>query len=449
MFDVNFILILLFSGAILFAYDRHYNTPLIYVKEERVYIATISFGFAAVGSALGIQIALSKLGFQENILNNAFIYSALVEESVKCVFILLVLSYNRVNEVLYDGLYYGLVFGGAFGLIENIIYASVLPFWPMMLRTITSSALHLLNGGIIGYFTAKYLFTAKRHRSSYLLQGFLLCYVSHALYNLAGFTGGKFLMILPILLVFNFILVEFISAYARSSLPKFALDLIHLSILDYELIRRHTKYESWLYNEQKVFKKKTNLFQKVSLNRILSVSTAFLISLFFITLYFLFPEIRSKVFKEILFYEYVSIFINYPLMVSISILFAGLVNPDFFQREILRVPLMCVLSAKSKDYEETTVVFYLTFHGFYAPFMYPEKLEGDLLLSFQIGNKNIENIKGKTIWIHGANNETQNIKSRLSVTGALIQFEKNPFFLITYWNWARWVLRIQNLLRLV
>lgn len=449
MFDVNFILILVCSGVILFAYELHYDNPLVYTRGERVYFSVLSFGFAAVGTSLGIQILLERLGLPENVLNNAFIYSAFVEEIVKCAFILLVLFNNRINEVLYDGVYYGLVFGGVFGFVENIIYASTLPFWPMILRTITSSTLHMLIGGIVGYYVAKYLFTAKRHRSKYLLKGFLLSYVSHALYNLAGFTGGKFLMLLPFLLVLNFVLVEFISAYARSSLPKFTLDLIGLSIQGYELIRRHTKYESWLYNEQKVFKKKTDLFQKVNLQRALYVGIAFSISLIFIFLSFFYPNAREIIFKKILFYEYISIFINYPLMVAITILFAGLVNPDFFQREILQVPLMCVLNVKGRDYSETTVVFYLSLYGFYAPFLNPEKLKGEVDLDFQIGNRYFKDLAGKAIWINQNQPDATSAKSRFSVTGALIEFKGFPFALILYWNLARWSLRIQNLLRLI
>lgn len=125
-------------------------------------------------------------------------------------------------------------------------------FWTMMLRTITSSPLHLLNGGIIGYFSMKFLFTKQSYKYKYLVQGFFICFISHAVYNSAGYLGGMYLVVLPLILVSNFIIVEILSALASTS--KYTLDLIDLSIFEYKLIRRYTKYELWLYNEQKTEK---------------------------------------------------------------------------------------------------------------------------------------------------------------------------------------------------
>jgi RsiW-degrading membrane proteinase PrsW (M82 family) len=476
IFDSNLYLIFAFSGVILFAYQLHYKNPLVYVSGDENYLAGTTFGIMAAGMALGLQLGLQATGIPENAFNVAFFYSALLEELVKCFLIFLLLWYFKIREVLYDGIYYGIVVGGAFGFVENTIYASVLSFWPMMLRTITSSTLHMLNGGIVGYFTMKFLFTEAKYKSwfknnvsaawtfsffnwesssnrrtryNYLLQGFAIAYLSHAIYNFFGFIGGKYLMVLPLMLVYNFIVLEFLGAYAKSSLPKYALDLIELSIQDYELIRRYTKYELWLYREQKLSIKSVNLFQKVSLRRSLLILFFILFSIAAIVLHFYFPEIRKSFFKEILFYEYISIFIFYPIMIAVSVLFAGLVNPEFFQREILRVPLICVLDLKSKFYQETTMVFYLTGYGFYAPLIDPEKLSGDLELNFLVGTREFKGLKGYAIWINENKDEPASAKSRFTVSGALIRFNRFPVSLILYWNWERWSLRLRNFLNLI
>ena len=449
IFDSNLYLILGFSGIILYAYQEHYKNSLLYSTGEINYLAGASFGIAAVGFSLGLQLSLQKTGFPENVFNKAFFYSALLEELVKYAFILLFLWYFRIRDVLYDGIYYGVVIGGVFGFVENTIYSSVLSFWPMMLRTITSSSLHMLNGGIAGYFLMKFLFTKENYKHKYLLEGFTIPYISHAMYNYAGFIGGKYLMLLPLLLVSNFIFVEFISAFAKSSLPKFALDLIQLSIQDYELIRRYTKYELWLYNAQKVYKKRIKLFQRVEGKRILSILFFLFIGFLFIALHSFFPEIRKTIFKEILIHEYISIFIIYPFMIAISVFFGGLVNPEFFQKQILRVPLICVLNLKTANYQETTMVFYLTAYGFYAPFIHPEKIQGELDLNFTIGNKEFKGIKGLAIWINENTDESPSAKSRFSVSGALIRFNHYPLSLILYWNWERWSLRLRNFLNLM
>lgn len=440
-------LIFAFSGAILYGYQNHYRSPLVYSGGIRNYMATIAFGFAAVGFALGIQILLETFGLEETLFNKAFFYSALTEELAKCLFILLVLWHNKINEVLYDGIFFGVVLGGTFGYVENMIYAQEFPFWLMILRTITSSTLHLLNGGIAGYFCMKFLFTKDTYKYKYLIEGFLLCYISHTIYNLSALSGGVYLLLLPPLLVYNFILVEFISAYAKSCLPKLTLDLIQLSVLDYELIRRHTKYEHWLHNEQKVDKSYVHLFQDVEYKRKIYILLTLLLSFGFIFLFFFFPELQVNLFKEISHYEYVSLFIIYPLVIAVSIFFAGLVNPEFFQKQILRVPLISVLDIKCKDYKETAILYFLSTHGFYAPLLNPENLQGSLDLNFLIGSKEFKHIKGKAIWINKTKTDLDKSKYNTSFSGALIRFDEFPFKLVMYWKWARIKHRFRNFKR--
>lgn len=433
-----------FSGAILYFYQSHYRVSLVYFGGLRNYFATVGFGLAAVGLALGLQILLHTLGFEENLINKAFLYSAFTEEFAKCLVLLLVLWSSKIDEVLYDGVFYGVVLGGTFGFAENLIYAQGQHFWHMILRAITASILHLLNGGIAGYFCMKFLFTKEIYKYKYLIEGFILCYISHAIYNYAALTGGAYLMLLPPLLVYNFILVEFISAYAQSCLPKYTLDLIQLSIQDYELIRRHTKYEHWLHNEQNVEKKYTYLFQNVEFQKKLYILFALIISLGFIFLSLVFPEKQTSLFKEISIYEYVSIFIIYPLVIAVSVFFAGLINPEFFQKQILRVPLISVLDVKCKDHQETAILFFISTYGFYAPLLNPEKLQGELELNFLIGTKEFKNRKGRVIWINKTKPEYNNAKYRVSISGALIRFNRFPFDLILYWKWARFKHRFRN-----
>jgi hypothetical protein len=134
-------------------------------------------------------------------------------------------------------------------------------------------------------------------------------------------------------------------------------------------------------------------------------------------------------------------------VIAISILFAGLINPEFFQRQILQVPLISFLDASTKDHSETTVIFYITIYGFYVPFINPEKFKGELELNFTIGTKEFKNIKGHAIWINENKSETSITKSRFSVSGALIQFDGYPLNLILYWNWTRWTTRFRNLIK--
>ncbi|MBK8397952.1 MAG: PrsW family intramembrane metalloprotease [Leptospiraceae bacterium] len=436
-----------FSAIILFAYLKNYNTALLYSTNKENYVYIVCFAILAVGYTIGLQLVLQLIGLQENLFNIAFFYSAFVEEFVKCCVLLFVLWINKITDSLYDGIFYGILLGGIFGFIENILYLNSLSFWTMMLRTITSSPLHLLNGGIIGYFSMKFLFTKQSYKYKYLVQGFFICFISHAVYNSAGYLGGMYLVVLPLILVSNFIIVEILSALARSTLPKYTLDLIDLSIFEYKLIRRYTKYELWLYNEQKTEKSFINLFKSVKLRKKILSSIVLSISVGFIIFYIFFPDVQKLFFTEILLQEYISIFIVYPLIISVTIFFAGLLNPEFFHRQVLQVPLISFLDISNDDYSETAVIFYLTLYGFYVSLINPEKFEGKLELNFTIAQKEFNKIKGHVIWINEYKGEIGSARSHFSVSGAFILFDGYPMKLILYWNWVRWSTRFINLLK--
>lgn len=436
-----------FSALVLYGYLKNYNSSLLYSTNKENYVFTIIFAVLAVGYTVGFQLVLQLIGLQENPFNMAFIYSAFVEEFVKCFVLLFILWINKITDSLYDGVFYGILLGGVFGFVENILYVNSLPFWAMMLRTITSSPLHLLNGGIIGYFGMKFLFTKESHKYKYLLQGFLICLTTHAIYNYAGYIGGMYLVILPLILVGNFIFVEFLSALARGTLPRYTLDLIDLSILEYKLIRRYTKYELWLYNEQKTEKSFISLFKEVTTRKKYLTTSVLLIGIGFLLFYFVLPDIQKNTFTEITIYEYISIFIVYPFIIAITIFFSDLLNPEFFHRQVLQVPLISFLDVSNEDYSETAVIFYLTLYGFYVSLINPEKFVGGLELNFTIGQKEFNNIKGHVIWTNEYKGEMGSAKSHFSVSGAFILFDGFPIKLIFYWNWARWTTRFRNLLK--
>ncbi|MBK8396393.1 MAG: PrsW family intramembrane metalloprotease [Leptospiraceae bacterium] len=441
------ILSLFINAIILYGYQRHYHSSLLSSKNITIYLFTVIFGILSVVYTLGLHLVFRSTGLTEDIFNIAFFYSAFTEEFVKSLIILLILWVNKVTDVLYDGIFYGIILGGIYGFIENILYVNSLPFWAMMLRTITSSPLHLLNGGIMGYFSMKFFFTEENYKYKFLMQGFFLCYITHAIYNFAGLMGDWFLIVLPLILIHNFILVEFLCVFARSSLPKFTLDLIDLSILEYQLIRRYTKYELWLYNSQKVENNKVSPFQKVTFRKKIFITLVLFISVGFIVIYLFYPELRKYLFQEILVYEYISIFIIYPFIIAVTILFAGLLNPDFFNKQVLQVPLISFLDANTKEYSETAVIFYLTLYGFYVSLENPEKFLGEVNLNFTIGKKEFNNIKGHAIWTNDYKGEIGNAKSPFSVSGALVLFDGYPFYLVLYWNWTRWTTRFRNLLK--
>jgi protease PrsW len=440
-------LFLTLSFIVISFYYWRYRTAILYTRKIIFFFAAISFGFASVGFALALQLYLFKLNLNETNFVKAFLYSALVEELSKTIFIFLFLKLFKVDEFIYDGIFYGVVIGATFGFLENILYLQYFDFWPMVLRAITSGSIHLLNGGITGFYCLYFLFLKKSNRSDFILKGFLICLLIHATYNYSGFSGKEYLLFLPIILVLSFIFLEFLIAYSQTCLPKHTLNSIKLDLIQYEYIKKFIKYELWFYNQQKGNKNYIEIFREVERNRKLMVSFFCSVSIFFLMLLIFKSNLIKSIFINISPFEFISIFILYPFVISFSLLFKGLINPNFFQKKVLRVPFICLITIKSANYKEDSVLFYIAKKGFYVQLDNPKNLSTKVAMDFLIGNKKVKNIIGKVIWTNENKNRSQigNSSLRFPTSGAIIEFERTPHKLIFIWKWKRFTHSMKNL----
>ena len=118
---------------------------------------------------------------------SSFLIDGLFEEFGKyIVFRLGVYQIRHFNQVR-DGFIYGMTLGLGFAFSENILYGFLSPnIWSgtslILLRGLTTTLIHFLSGGIIGYYWALVKFNPKF--SKYLsLKGLFLAFLLHGLYN--------------------------------------------------------------------------------------------------------------------------------------------------------------------------------------------------------------------------------------------------------------------------
>ncbi len=117
----------------------------------------------------------------------SFLIDGLFEELAKYVIFRLGIYRAQHFNQIRDGFIYGMTLGLGFAFSENILYGFLSPnIWSgtslILLRGLTTTLIHFLTGGIIGYYWGLVKFNPKYSRYLPLL-GLFWAFLLHGLYN--------------------------------------------------------------------------------------------------------------------------------------------------------------------------------------------------------------------------------------------------------------------------
>ncbi len=142
----------------------------------------------------------------------SFLIDGLFEELAKYVIFRLGVYRIQHFDQIRDGFIYGMTLGLGFAFSENILYAFLSPnMWLgtslILLRGLTTTLVHFLAGGIIGYYWGLVKFNRQPLR--YLaLKGLLLAFLFHGLYNTIVRFGWYWnILPLSVLLIWVYIMI--------------------------------------------------------------------------------------------------------------------------------------------------------------------------------------------------------------------------------------------------
>jgi len=185
-------------------------------------LATILVYIAGPISSLVKKIFINQPILKIFILS--FLVDALIEESTKIsLFNFKIYRLKSFDEPI-DGIVYGMVLGLGFAFVENIFYGLVVSSFSLspnllLLRGVTTTFMHFLAGGIIGFYfgLAKFTllpsktdpnrdfltgFIVPARKSRLIWQGFVLALLFHGLYNtITRFSFNWAILPLAILLI--------------------------------------------------------------------------------------------------------------------------------------------------------------------------------------------------------------------------------------------------------
>lgn len=156
-----------------------------YEKEPwRMLLAGLVYGIIMTAVIYGIGVAIEEgLAHQETDFYTSFVSSAGVEEGIKFLFFMIFIWRNKNFNEPMDGIVYCVFLSLGFAWIENIIYV-VHPLLGGYETALSRAVLSVPGHGLFGLQMGYYLGLAKFERKKrYFVYGFLLAYLSHALYN--------------------------------------------------------------------------------------------------------------------------------------------------------------------------------------------------------------------------------------------------------------------------
>ncbi len=168
-------------------FDRSAPEPKIQIFKTFVFgaVLTIPIIFAA-GYLIGFFEGSFHLSDLARIFVLSFLIDGLIEESAKYVILRWRVYKSTYFDELRDGFIYGMVLGLGLAFVENFLYGLIGSSLAdsattILLRGFTTTFLHFLCGGIIGYYLGLVKFRARRF--SVALEGLLLAILFHGLYN--------------------------------------------------------------------------------------------------------------------------------------------------------------------------------------------------------------------------------------------------------------------------
>lgn len=162
-----------------------------------------------------LNIIISRAGWSNllTIFILSFLVDGPIEEGAKYFIFLTKIYHHPVFNEARDGIIYGITVGLGMSFLENILYALTMVnlvggISIIFLRGLTSTLMHFLSGGILGYFfgLAKFLNISQKRKNFLMVQGLFIAILFHGLYNsIVRFSANWCLIPLSFLLVITYL----------------------------------------------------------------------------------------------------------------------------------------------------------------------------------------------------------------------------------------------------
>ncbi len=346
-------------GAIYLFYRRHFRV-------ESDFLGHLEFFF--YGVLLGSVLFIAAWYYQDlitpgNALIRGFIQAALVEKTGAFLFIGFLIYRIKNDFSVMNGIVSAMFLGLGFAALENVIYALSLDSSILPVRLISSVPLHILSCGLMGYFLSMVkLSGSPARRVLGAVAGFGAPFLLHGAYDSLLFYGKTMPYYIPLILVFLIILMEYL--LARSQVFPTGDDLREkgLSIEDWRSIDMEPQFERWILRSLKT---RNPEYVPLFALHVTPAKWAVIGALALTAAAFAVMKIRASMpAAAVTPVEATMLFILLPGLYAFNLLAVGLINPAYFKKSIIRIPIIidAVINIEVDSPDKDDVVDTVTYH---------------------------------------------------------------------------------------
>ncbi|HOW82128.1 MAG TPA: cyclic nucleotide-binding domain-containing protein [Spirochaetota bacterium] len=413
-----------------FSYYRQEKAVPEYIKHFESLLYGVSLALAIIICAPLIEIIFPR----DSLMSSAFIKAALVEKSGVLVALLLITRYYPSFSVL-EGILSGISIGAGFSLVENIVYAS--NFGPSVIipRLLFSAPLHLTTCGMAGYFVSAMRMSESRPGKCFrLVMALTVPTAFHGLFDSMLFTQGPRLYLSGPLVIVVVSVLELLISRAKLIPDRNSLREQSLRLEDWFLKYRQPRFERWILNSMGTAADiKVRLF-RAHRNRALWPVAAALFAASAAALPFS-EKISSAMGLDLGGNISVLLTSVYPASMAATLVLVGIINPDFFRFNIVRLPIIFDSILHLETGDESVISFDITPSNCFLRSFEPLGAV-PIDIHFEINKIRSPRVKALPLWEnHGEKGNGEPTGTIVSITGAEPGFH---LFVIRYFLLRIW-----------
>lgn len=436
-----------------FFYVRNFTFPRPYIIQTRAFF----LGLLTGSLTLFVQSVLPE---SDSRAYRALVHAAFIEEATRAVFIYVRARMSSDRFSLMEGIFDGILIGLGFAFAENLHYGYNYSGVIIILRSITSVPLHVFASGIMAYYfsyghlcrpqmrpatgdendrrsgvAGRRIRGNRLRRAGLYLHGFVLAWIIHGMYDLAFLSGGRYVYLIPFILIAAFFFLEYLIAHARLIFPKNVLLMIGVNADDVDILLQQQEYEQWIEREQKEITRPHLILSNWRFWNVVIGALFLILALAAMGAYVLFPEIYKplRIPGTIL----ISLFGVFPATLGIIILVSDNLNYLFLRDWMIRMPLTASAQVYGPDVPSSAhLVLDIQSTGVFLNGDDAYRQDQVLRLRFQRpGRHRQAEVNGRIVW--------SNRYNRTLPVGHICRFENRGL----RFSFFRWRFRISGVLR--
>ncbi len=407
------------------------------------YFTAFLTGIAYALFLILIGATISQFLYVVNPVMRGFLTAGTVEK-LGAVIVLYVILRKFPEFSVTDGIITGMFFGLGFACIENFFYALELDSSILYIRMIFSVPIHITTCGIIGF----YLSIGKLSWSwwnilFYCIKAFVFPVLIHGFFDAALLAGGFFTYLAAPIVIFSVTLLEIVLARSQSFYPEKKLRLMSMNFEEWICKDRQPRYDRWVKRYTGILKSSPAPFfnWNPGVFRFLFVVVMIGLASSGVNLYKNLDDIyKLPLLRE----EAISVFVLFPISVALVLMISGAVNPMYFVKSLIRLPIIADVEIISDGVvQEWTVTNDLTSSTCFLQTTESLGTGKEIFLRFKISNVESSIIKGNVVW--------ENHTLRHEPFGSIIRIKARSlwFFIfiiryniVRYWKGAVFIFKL-------